>query len=198
MESFQDFDPGEMGVSVKLGSNAQDPEKTWLRGSFLKTWNRWKDKIPLGERYDIDGALRFLQAHYETEKLSLEQWQAKLPPKNSMADIVLRDMRQNRSYDYWLEGPFSEDRIEVYSLLAAKESAPSLDGTEYPAIWLERPSAWLTYQSGLNLWLLWAMRLRCGLMRRDIDHGNLMMLWYIQALQELEEMGAGIQAILDF
>ena len=42
------------------------------------------------------------------------------------------------------------------------------------------------------------MRLRCGLMRRDIDHGNLMMLWYIQALQELEEMGADIQAILDF
>ena len=97
MESFQDFDPGEMGVSVKLGSNAQDPEKTWLRGSFLKTWNRWKDKIPLGERYDIDGALRFLQAHYETEKLS---W------KGLFRKIELRFIlcwRQKRARHRWME-----------------------------------------------------------------------------------------------
>ena len=192
MGERQELDPNEMGKSYKV-----KPEG-WLSGKRLETWNRWKDRIPIGEQYEIDAALRFLETHYVTEKLTLEQWQAKLPPKNPMAKIILRNMRQNRSYDYWLEGPFSEDRIEVYSLLAAKESAPSLDGTEYPAIWLERPSAWLTYQSGINLWLLWAMRLRCGLMRRDIDHGNLMMLWYIQALQELEEMGADIQAILDF
>ncbi|MCI8932944.1 MAG: hypothetical protein HFE80_00315 [Clostridiaceae bacterium] len=75
-----------------------------------------------------------------------------------------------------------------------------MEGEGNPALWLERPSAWMQIQSQqlAEHWLYRAMRLRCGLMRRDIDHGNLMMLWYIQALQELEEMGADIQAILDF
>lgn len=99
----------------------------------------------------------------------------------------------------WME-PFPQARIEIHRLLAVKGEAPLLEGEGNPALWLERPSAWMQIQSQqlAEHWLYRAMRLRCGLMRRDIDHGNLMMLWYIQALQELEEMGADIQAILDF
>lgn len=188
------LDPDGMGISIKVKSDHE--KKDWLgTPKRRELWQKWGEKIPRVEKWDRDRVMDFLYGHYETQQLTVEQWQEQQPWASlHMLGMIKRSLQQ--------EGlSLDQSHVKIYRLIADKRpnAFRPLAPEEEVYIWIEDRIGWIGEErSPDNTWPLIALSLRKGYQETAMGVKGLGISLCVGDLEQLEEMGADIQAILDF
>lgn len=189
-----EIDPGEMGVSYKVKPDRETED--WLATPKRREiWRRWGEKVPQVEKWDRDRVMDFLYGHYETKELTVEQWQEQQPwAPLHMLEMIERSVQQ--------EGlSLDKAHVKIYRLIADKQpnAFRPLTPEEEVYIWIEDRIGWIGEERPRdNSWPLIALSLRKGFQETAMGVKGLGIALCVGDLEQLEEMGADIQGILDF
>lgn len=189
-----EIDPGEMGVSYKVKPDRETED--WLATPKRREiWRRWGEKVPQVEKWDRDRVMDFLYGHYETKELTVEQWQEQQPwAPLHMLEMIERSVQQ--------EGlSLDKAHVKIYRLIADKQpnAFRPLTPEEEVYIWIEDRIGWIGEERPRdNSWPLIALSLRKGFQETAMGVKGLGAALCVGDLEQLEEMGADIQGILDF